>query len=240
MNQDYSQINDEVIQKIMNDNKRLTSMLIHELRNPLCLMKGTLQYIEMKHQEVKEFKYWGQLFELIQDMEHMMSDASLLNSITCLNIKECNLLSLIRLVVDHYSPEADNQQKLLTFKYTAEGEAASSSYPCDPDKLKQVLSNIVKNALEATKPGDFIELILSSRSTDKGSMISIQINDNGQVIPDDELDTIFNPFVTHKAGGTGIGLALAKRIVEAHLGCIQVSSDDGLTGFTILLPLKNL
>ena len=237
MYQDYSQINDKVIQKILEDNKRLTSMFIHELRNPLSLMKGTLQYIEMKHSEVKEYKYWGQLSEIIQDMEHLMTDASLLNSITSLDIRDSNLLTLIQLVVDNYSPQADNQQKLLVFRHTTESEALASSYPCDSDKIKQVLSNILKNALEATGPGDYIELILSVSSTDKDPMLSIQVNNSGQPIPADEIDTIFDPFVTHKVGGTGIGLALAKRIIEAHMGSIQVSSTDILTGFTILLPL---
>lgn len=236
MYQDYSQINDELIQKIMDDNKRITSMFIHELRNPLSLIKGTLQYIEMKHLEVKEYKYWSQLSELIMDMEHLMTDASLLNSSTTLNIKDINLLALIQLVVDNYSPQADNQQKSLKFKYASESESVFSSYPCDPDKIKQVLSNLLKNALEATSPGNCIEIILSINSKDTESMLSIQVNNNGQPIPEDEIDTIFNPFVTHKAGGTGIGLALAKRIVEAHMGSIQVSSNVSLTGFTILLP----
>ncbi|NLO08760.1 MAG: HAMP domain-containing histidine kinase [Clostridiales bacterium] len=237
MYQDYSQINDMLIQKIMDDNKRITSMFIHELRNPLSLIKGTLQYIEMKHQEVKEYKYWSLLPELITDMEHLMTDASLLNSSTSLNINSTNLLALIQVVVDNYSPQADYQEKLLTFKHTPECESLCSSYPCDSDKIKQVLSNLLKNALEATEPGNNIDLILSTDSTDTESMFSIQINNDGKPIPDDEIDTIFKPFVTHKAGGTGIGLALAKRIIEAHMGSIQVSSSDNLTSFTILLPL---
>lgn len=237
MYQDYNPANEELIQKIMDDNKRMTSMFIHELRNPLSLIKGTLQYIEMKHPEVMDFKYWGQLSELILDMERLMTDASLLNSITSLNIKETNLLSLIKLVADNYSPQAENQQKLLTFKYSPDCEALCSSYLCDSDKIKQVLSNLLKNALEATGPGNYIELNLAIDSADTGSMISIQISNNGQPIPDDEIDTIFMPFVTHKTGGTGIGLALAKRIIEAHMGSIQVSTANSLTTFTILLPL---
>lgn len=237
MYQDYSQTNDGLIHKIMDDNKNITSMFIHELRNPLSLIKGTLQYIEMKHQEVKEYKYWSQLSELILDMEHFITDASLLNSITTLNIKDTNLLSLIQAVVDSYSPQADTQQKSLTFRHTDECESSCSSYPCDSDKIKQVLSNLIKNALEATEPGNYIALILSICLTDSGSMLSIQVNNNGQPIPDDEIDTIFNPFVTYKTGGTGLGLALTKRIIESHMGNIQVSSTDTLTGFTILLPL---
>ena len=238
MYQECSQMNDKAIQKIMDDNKRLTSMFIHELRNPLSLIKGTLQYIEIKHQEVKEYKYWNQLSELIHDMEHLMTDASLLNSINALIINNTDLLALIQLMVDSYSPQADNQQKLLTFKHTTECESLCSSYPCDSEKIKQVLSNLFRNALEATEPGNIIEVFLSTISTDSGPMLSIQINNNGKPIPEDELDTVFLPFVTHKTGGTGIGLALTKQIIEAHLGSIKVSSSDELTVFTILLPLQ--
>ncbi len=53
--------------------------------NPLSLLKGTIQYIESKHPETKEFKYWNQLQDLVNDMEHMMVDASLLNTVNILS-----------------------------------------------------------------------------------------------------------------------------------------------------------
>lgn len=237
MYQDSNQMYDDLIQRIVDENKQMTSMLIHELRNPLSLIKGTLQYTEMKHQEVKEYKYWNRLSELIHDMEILMSDACLLNSVSSLNIHETNLLELIRTVVDSYMPQADSQQKRLIYKPSSHCESILYSYPCDSNKIKQVLSNLLKNALEATSAGDFIHIAISLDSIDAGSMISIHISDNGLVIPEDELETIFMPFVTNKAGGTGVGLALAKRIIEAHRGSIHVSSTSELTEFTILLPL---
>lgn len=237
MYQDLNQLYDETIRKIMDENKQTHSMFIHELRNPLSLIKGTLQYIEMKHSDVKEYKYWSQLFELITDMEHILTDASLLNSISTLNIENTNLLGLINVVVENYSPRIYSQKKLLTYEPPIEYASILSSYPCDSDKIKQVLSNLLKNALEATSEGDFIEIILSIDSTDTDSMLSIQVNNNGEQIPEDEIDSIFLPFITHKVGGTGVGLTLAKRIIKAHMGSIHVSSTDKLTGFTILLPL---
>jgi signal transduction histidine kinase len=237
MNQDVCYTTEEAIHKITEDNKHTTSMFIHELRNPLTLIKGTLQYIEMKHPEAKEYKYWSQLFELIQDMDNLMTDASVLNSITTPNMKNINLLTLIHAVVNNYMPQADNQQKLLSINVSPECESVLSSYCCDSGKIKQVLSNLLKNALEATLPGNYIEVLLSLYSIDSTYMLSISINNNGQPIPEDEIDNIFLPFVTHKMGGTGVGLALAKRIIESHLGSIHVSSSESLTEFTILLPL---
>lgn len=238
MNLDSNSTIDELIQKIKEDYKNTTSMFIHELRNPLSLLKGTLQYIEMKNPEAKSYKYWSQLFELIHEMESMMSDASMLNACATLNIKETNLLSVIENVVNNYMPQADNQQKQLLIKTSPDSEPIITSYSCDSDKIKQVISNLIKNALEATSSGNFIEIVISITSEKNRPMLSIQINNNGQPIPEDEIDSIFNPFVTYKKGGSGIGLALAKRIIENHMGSINVSSTAALTCFTILLPLK--
>ncbi|NLL00448.1 MAG: HAMP domain-containing histidine kinase [Clostridiales bacterium] len=239
MYQDTNHINDDLVKKIIDENRQITSMLIHELINPLSLIKGTLQYIEMKHQEVKGYKYWDQLYDLINDMEILMSDASLLNSSFALNIKDTNLLNLIHQVVDNYKPQADTQEKHLIFKSSPEYDYILSSYPCDQDKIKQVLSNLLKNALEATSTGDYIEIIIKLDDINSPSILCIQINNNGPMIPENEIDTIFKPFVTHKSGGTGVGLALAKRIIEAHNGSIHVSSTKEVTGFTIILPLRN-
>jgi len=238
MCQDINPTTEEAIKKVREDYKNMTSMFIHELRNPLSLMKGTLQYIELKYPEAKNYKYWGQLFELIGEMEQMMSDASQLNASAILNMSETNLLNLIEEVVNHYRPQAENQQKQLSVKTSPGCEAIIASYYCDSAKIKQVMSNLIKNALEATCPGNFIEIIIGIDSTKPRQMLSIQINDNGSPIPEDQIENIFKPFVTYKKGGTGIGLALAKRIIENHMGSISVSSTETLTSFNILLPLR--
>lgn len=232
-----SVITDDTIQKIMENNKRITSMFIHELRNPLSLIKGTLQYIETKHPEAKEYKYWGQLFELIEDMSFMITDASILNINTVLNLENTNLITLAQTVVNNYMPQADKQQKHLSIKVAPECEAVLISFFCDSTKMKQVLSNLIKNALEATSVGDYIEVILNISLGNTSPMVSIQINNNGPSIDEDFIESIFQPFVTHKKNGTGIGLALAKRIIECHLGTINVSSCEEVTSFTILLPV---
>lgn len=61
MSQDNRTIDEDAIQNILKDNQEITSVFIHELRNPLSLIKGTLQYIEIKHPEAKDYKYWSQL-----------------------------------------------------------------------------------------------------------------------------------------------------------------------------------
>jgi signal transduction histidine kinase len=127
----------------------------------------------------------------------------------------------------------------LSFTVDPGSEAFFTSYSCDGVKLKQGLINLVKNAFEATVPGNFIHIALKYLPEENGSpsKLSIEISNNGQPIPEDVLENIFVPFVTYKKGGTGVGLALVKKAVDMHYGRISVESTAALTTFSIQLPL---
>lgn len=228
-----------IIQTIIEDNKRTISTLVHELRNPLSLIKGTLQYIETKYPEATEYKYWSQLHELVNDMECMMTDASLLNTCNSLNKQDTDLYELINSVKSNFMPQASSRQVNLTLAMASEARSYYGSFYCDSQKMKQVFSNLIKNALEATQSGNFIHISLDAIPGEGQipAKLVIKISNNGLPIPEDEIDTIFVPFVTYKKGGTGIGLAVVKKIIDLHYGSITVRSDEKLTDFTIMLPL---
>lgn len=228
-----------VIQSITSENKRITSIFVHELRNPLALLKGTIQYIETKHPEVNGFKYWNQLQDLVNDMEHMTADASLLNTANILSKEDSDLIALVKGIHCGYMSQAIIQQIDFSLFIEPDCEPFFSFYNCDPRKIKQALSNLVKNAFEATKPGNYIHIHLSGLFGDDyaPNKLSIQVTNNGPPIPEDEIETIFTPFVTYKKGGTGVGLAVVKKIIDLHYGSVTVASDEDATTFTILLPL---
>lgn len=230
---------EDIIKSITAANKNTTSMLVHELRNPLTLLKGTVQYIETKHPEVAEFKYWDQVQDLIDDMERLMQDASMLNNTTLLNKEAVNLITLMNQIISSFMPQAISQEIDLTLSVAPDSEDYFRNYHCDGNKLKQVFINMIKNALEATKPGNFIHIEFSHLpgEADKPAKLSICVNNNGQPIPQDALERIFQPFVSFKKGGTGVGLALVKKVIDLHYGTVSVTSEEALTAFTILLPL---
>ncbi len=229
---------DQIIQSILADNKKFNSILVHELRNPLSLLKGTIQYIETKHPETKQFKYWDQLQDLVNDMEQLMADASLLNTCNIVNKEKTDLIALVNSIIRTFMPQAISQRITLSLSVDPECEGYFASYNCDPKRMKQVLSNLVKNAFEATKPGDYIHIKLSYiENIDSVPRLSLQVSNNGLPIPEDEIETIFTPFVTYKKNGTGVGLAVVKKIIDLHYGTIQVTSDEKETSFTILLPI---
>ena len=104
----------------------------------------------------------------------------------------------------------------------------------DPEKIKQALLNIIRNAVEALPPGGSIHI--STLACDDTAII--RISDNGPGIREDDLPLIFEPFFTRKGAGTGLGLSITQRIVEEHHGKIHVESNSAPgTSFIIELPL---
>lgn len=230
---------ESILQTVIDDNKKTTSMFVHELRNPLSLLKGTIQYMEQKHPEAKEFKYWDQMQDLLNDMEHIMADASLLNTCNYIHKESSDLIALINNLTNSFMPQALTNQIELSLSVAPGCEEYFASYSCDSIKMKQVFGNLIKNAFEATTSGNFIHISLSYLPGEcpAPAKLSVEISNNGQPIPEDIIKNIFVPFVTYKTGGTGVGLALVKKVIDLHYGSIFVNSDEELTSFTILLPL---
>ena len=104
----------------------------------------------------------------------------------------------------------------------------------DPDAMNVALINLTQNALHATPPGGVVAL----KVLRNGGTLGIQIVDSGHGIPADHMDKIFQPFYTTQSDGFGLGLAVTKRIIEAHGGTIEVESVVGKgSQFTVLLAL---
>ncbi|HWO31637.1 MAG TPA: ATP-binding protein, partial [Candidatus Acidoferrum sp.] len=105
----------------------------------------------------------------------------------------------------------------------------------DSDQIHQVLLNLLLNALQAIDTKGKIEVNVKSQ----GPTAVVEVTDNGRGIPAAQLPNVFRPFYTTKGDGTGLGLSLARRIVEDHHGRIDVTSVLGQgTTFAVILPLE--
>jgi signal transduction histidine kinase len=111
-------------------------------------------------------------------------------------------------------------------------QAGSAAVEVDAERLRQVLLNLVRNALEAMKAGGQLEL---KTKLDGGDSAAIEIIDSGPGFPEDA--PIFDAFYTTKESGTGLGLAIVHRIVEEHGGSVGFESRPGRTCFSVRLPL---
>jgi signal transduction histidine kinase len=110
----------------------------------------------------------------------------------------------------------------------------------DADKLRQVFSNIIDNAIDAmesTKGERRLEFAIQNNGE---GMAAVRIRDNGCGIAEDKIAKIYNPFYTSKSNGTGLGLGVAKKVIDAHRGTIQVLSKvGGGTEFVLSIPLSD-
>ena len=117
------------------------------------------------------------------------------------------------------------------------------------DQLIQVFLNLAKNAAEAINESDDGEIVFRTAfrpgirlsmpgSNSKVTLpLEFSVTDNGSGVPDDLLPYLFDPFVTTKANGTGLGLALVSKIIGDHGGVIECDSQPGRTVFRVLLPM---
>lgn len=223
------------INKTMKECNILTSQISHEIRNPLTLIKSTAQLIETVHPEAKDFKYWNQLTEDINGLEILLTEVSKFNHSESITKQKQDFLLLLKSVISTFLPLAEQNGIDLTLTIAEADIPYYISYSLDPVKITQVFTNLLRNAFEATERGCYINIVCR---VSVPSHLIIEVQNNGKIIPADELPTIFKPFVTYKPGGSGLGLAISSNIVDAHNGTIEVTSTEEKTSFIINLPLS--
>ena len=107
----------------------------------------------------------------------------------------------------------------------------------DPISLRQVLHNLIKNALEAIGAAGLIEISVHRVQKNNTDFIELAFYDDGPGIKEEQIESIFEPYVTTKTKGTGLGLAIVKKIIEEHGGAIWIDTSREVgAGFIIQLP----
>lgn len=221
----------EIIDKLTEDHRFTLSRITHEIRNTLTLISSSLQLIQDAHPETGNFKYWNETLDDVQYLRVLLEQLSAFNKSDLLNKAHFPFADMLHSLEDTYQAMAAREKKTLTFNCNEELPVICA----DQIKLRQVITNLLKNALEATDPGASINLGVHSSD----SSLYIEISDNGCGISTEYLDTIFEPFATFKKNGTGLGLPIARQIVEAHGGTLTVRSVPGNgSTFLICLPVN--
>ncbi len=218
--------------------RRMTADIAHDLRTPLTVLSGYLESMEegilaptperlaTLRQEV------GRLQRLVEDLRTLsLADAGALS----LNLVSVSPAGLLKQVQDSYRHAAE----LAGVNLGIQTEAALPEIKADPDRLLQVLGNLVDNALRHTPEGG---RVLCSASLQDGELI-FAVADNGAGIPAADLPHLFERFYradrSRSQGQSGLGLAIARSIVEAHGGRIWVESTEGKGSvFRFSIPLK--
>lgn len=224
-----------IIKRHNEENSRLLSSITHEIRNPLTLIQSTMQLMESRNSELSNIKYWTRVSEDIKNLTKILNDISLYGNCGKINRENINLYEILLSVKENFDTSETDKKISISVNMDAECKTTASSYQGDKIKLNSVFTNLIKNAIEAIDYEGKIDINI--KALPKDNSLSIEFSNNGNKIPENYIDTIFEPYTTYKDGGTGMGLSICKKIIDSHNGIIYVSSTDDETKFTIILPL---
>jgi signal transduction histidine kinase len=214
----------------------LTGGLAHEIKNPLSTVQLNLQLlqedIDPHHPaSARLLNRLGVVRKEAARLREILDDFLKYAGRIELDPKPTELNGLLEELVDFFSPQAQLQRVQLRLK-RHDGPLVAN---IDARLIKQAVLNLMLNGLHAIGPAGG-ELILSLHNSDSTAVIDV--TDTGSGIPPEVADKIFQAYYTTKKGGTGLGLAMTRRIAEEHNGRITVQSEPGKGSvFSIHLPL---
>ena len=218
----------------------LVVYLVHDLKTPLTSVIGYLTLLKDEKQISEELreKYLGISLEKALRLEDLINEFFEITrynlSILTLEYSHVNLTRMLERLVSEFEPML--AEKNLKCRLVAERGIMIS---CDVDKLQRVFDNLLRNAVNYSERGSAIYISVSQ----KESNISIKFTNYGRTIPQEKLSRIFEQFYRLDAsrgtqsGGAGLGLAIAKQIVELHNGTITAKSYDDMVEFEVALPM---
>jgi two-component system sensor histidine kinase PilS (NtrC family) len=215
---------------------RLSAGLAHEIRNPLGSISGSVQLVrESPHLNEEERRLLGIILDEVERLDDLVATMLQVGRPREPQRAEQDLRTTVDAVVE----------MSLRGPAAAKGVKMERVVPPTPvtawvdgDQVRQVLWNLVKNALQASPPGTVVRVTASSKP-DGGAVL--EVSDQGQGIDPSQRDKVYNMFYSERTHGAGIGLALVRQIVDAHTGTIEIRSEqhEGATFIVTFPPRKH-
>ncbi|QSO52156.1 PAS domain S-box protein [Alicyclobacillus curvatus] len=207
---------------------QLAAGIAHEIRNPLTTLKGFTQIFRQK--ATPDTRHYFEIMnsELVR-IQQILDELLVLAKPQVVNKSLVHVDLILQEVVTLMSPQAILHDVRIKVDFAPD----IPSITAVQNQLKQVFINIVKNALEAISSGGELQVDV----TFKNGMVQASFTDNGEGIPPEQLQRLGEPFYTTKDHGTGLGLLVTRRILDAHNGSFEIVSEVGKgTTVTVTLP----
>jgi len=216
--------------------------LAHEIKNPLTPIQLSAERIRQKYlhtlndsEKQTLDRATRTISEQVESMKEMVNAFSSYAQPVSMNIDDINLNQLIADVVELHKGHSGQVEFTLLL------DDSIPPMMLDSGRMRQVLNNLIVNALQALKYTENAKLLISTQSgTGKNEkIVTITLEDNGPGIQNELMDKLFEPYVTSKEKGSGLGLAIVKKIIDEHGGAIWAKNmKNNGSCFTIQLPVK--
>ncbi len=208
---------------------KLSAQLAHEIRNPLAAMRGSAQMLSAQPDAAATARLATILMRESDRLAQLLEDFLRFARPPPPNRRPCDLKEVVTDTLEMLQADPLSQRG------HTDTELESVASDIDPDQIRQVLVNLLRNAWMAAGPSGRVRV-----SVRGGDSAEIRVWDSAGSIPSGDLNRIFEPFFTTKSGGTGLGLSAAYSIARAHGGTIRVtSSAERGTEFTVVLTRAN-
>jgi len=235
---------DQKLSRMNEELKQMSAGLAHEVRNPL---NGMRIFLELLKRRLTGDDTANEMIEKVdgevQALNRIVTEFLDFARPTPIQREMVNLSEAIASTITLLHPELNDN----TVQIQTSGLEVLPPVHADAEQLKQVFTNILKNALQAMPQGGVLTIsgevsirkLLNPRVISAENTVHLEFMDTGVGIPPDEIERIFDPFFTTKDTGTGLGLAVVKRLLENHSGTIECRSEEGKgTTFIITIPVN--
>jgi PAS domain S-box-containing protein len=237
---DQKRIEEEL--KVANRRKdEFLAILAHELRNPLAPIRNGLEILRVAGDErepVVEARVMmeRQLAQMVRLVDELLDLSRISRGTIELHREACDLAAIVASAVETSRPLVDHMEHELAIRLPEETILVDA----DATRLAQVFANLLNNAAKYTERGGHVSLSVEASDDE----VAVRVKDTGVGIPPEMLARVFDMFtqvdrsLERAQGGLGIGLSVAKQLVEMHGGRIEVSSEEGGKGseFTVVVP----
>lgn len=221
----------------------LSASLAHEIKNPLASIRSAVEQISRMPAVSDDHKTLSVLVMRESDrLSRLLSEFLDFARVRVARADPVDLASVARGAASLASAHPDREESVRVVCVSPEGEPLQIEG--DEDLLHRAVFNLALNAVQAAPPKSEVRIEVARGSFDalslglpfEGDAVSLRVSDAGPGIPPEIRDRMFDPFFTTKANGSGLGLAVVHRAIEAHRGLVFVDSSARGTRFTVILP----
>lgn len=238
----------EALDRTEAQRRQMVSDIAHELRNPLVTLNGTLEAIQDRVFDASP-EVVDSLAEEARQLSHLVNDLADLNAAESGHLRlartEVDLAAVARTVVEAHAPLARTAGLTLRLESRLDPrhDGGRGLVVGDEVRLRQVLTNLVSNAVRYSSPGGTVTVTTAVTSGAAPATVEVRVADQGVGIAPEQLPLVFDRFWRADAararatGGTGLGLAISRELVHAHHGELSVTSEPGAgSEFVLSLP----